>query len=206
MGDKRKFEIGIPCDSEGFYLLQCTLCGDLFKLKPNDIEVDSVFEIHCPACGLVSDNYVTDDVIELAEIMAGNYLDVLMTKEFKKLEHDTKNSILKFKVTGSEAKIKSTLETNNMVMGIDEYLKEEKDIALDFISFRKYYQRIFNRTGSKYKHWVIDIKREYEEYINQYEENTKNKAEYSKGILDRRNSSEFEFMEAQGYKGNKLII
>ena len=106
MDDKRKFEIGIPCDSEGFYLLQCTLCGDLFKLKPDDIEDDSVFEIHCPACGLVSENYITDDVIELAVIMGGNYLEDLMTKEFKKLERDTKNSILKFKVTGSSNKEK----------------------------------------------------------------------------------------------------
>ena len=50
------------------------LCGELFKLKPSDFKDDSIFEVYCPACGLVSDSYVTDDVIELGMAMAENYM------------------------------------------------------------------------------------------------------------------------------------
>lgn len=119
--------------------------------------------------------------------------------------YQNENSI-DFDYIHGEAKIMGTLESNNMVMGIDEYLNEEKDTALDFISFKKYYQRIYNGTGSEYKHWVSDIQREYNEYVNQYEEDTKNKVVYSKDIVEKRRSSELKFMEAQGYKGHKLVI
>lgn len=53
----------------------------------------------------------------------------------------------------------SNLETNNMVLGIDEYLPEERmDKELAFISFKKYFQRIFKGTGNEYLDWVDDIK------------------------------------------------
>ncbi len=49
----------------------------------------------------------------------------------------------------------STLETNNMVLGVDEYLPEErKDKDVMFVAYKKYYQRIFKSTGSLYKNWV----------------------------------------------------
>ncbi len=99
MGEEVTFQINIPSDEEGFVLLKCPLCGEVFKLQPGDLEDDSVFEIYCPACGLVSDSYITDDVIELGMIMVENYANDLMMKELKKLERHTKNSMLKFKVT-----------------------------------------------------------------------------------------------------------
>lgn len=55
-----------------------------------------------------------------------------------------------------------SIATNNMVLGIDEYLPEDrKNSDIDFIAFKKYYQRIYKATGCKYKHWV-DIIRESE--------------------------------------------
>lgn len=61
-----------------------------------------------------------------------------------------------------EAKINNTVENNNMVLGIDEYLESEaKNKETDFIAFKKYYQRIFKKTGNEYKKWLnsdsIDI-------------------------------------------------
>lgn len=47
------------------------------------------------------------------------------------------------------------LETNNMVLGIDEYLpNDRKDKEVQFIAYKKYYQRIFKGTGCLYKDWV----------------------------------------------------
>jgi hypothetical protein len=44
---------------------------------------------------------------------------------------------------------------NNIIIGIDEYLDEEKrDIDFDFIDFKKYYQRIDKKTGSTYRDWL----------------------------------------------------
>ena len=46
-------------------------------------------------------------------------------------------------------------ETCNMVIGIDEYLCEsEKNERNDFIEFKKFYQRIFKKTGCHYKTWL----------------------------------------------------
>lgn len=48
--------------------------------------------------------------------------------------------------------------TNNMVLGIDEYLSDsEKNIRLDFVRFKKYFQRIQKKTGCTYKLWIEDV-------------------------------------------------
>lgn len=99
MSDIINFKISIPTDNEGFLLMKCPICGELFKLKPSDFEDDRIFDIHCPACGLVSDNYVTDDVVELAMIMVENYVSELICKELKEMEKKSKGL---FKVTGKQ--------------------------------------------------------------------------------------------------------
>lgn len=47
---------------------------------------------------------------------------------------------------------------NNMILGIDEYLdKDKKDIELNFVRFKKYFQRIYKKTGSEYMAWIKQI-------------------------------------------------
>lgn len=66
-----------------------------------------------------------------------------------------------------ETKNDSTLETNNIVLGIDEYLpKKKRNKKIDFITFKKYYQRIYKETGNKYKNWVYEIKESGREIEN----------------------------------------
>lgn len=61
-----------------------------------------------------------------------------------------------------KANINNTIETNNMVLGIDEYLSKKKQNSdTDFIAFKKYYQRIFKGTGCKYKDWLDIIHEDY---------------------------------------------
>ena len=58
-----------------------------------------------------------------------------------------------------EADANNTIESNNMVLGIDEYLSDEqKNKDIDFIAFKKFYQRIYKQTGCKYREWVDVIK------------------------------------------------
>ncbi len=97
MGDYETFSISIPADNDGQILLKCPVCNDLFKVDGSVFGDDSVFELHCPSCGIVSDNYLTDDVIELGLQIVENYANDLLEKEFKKLEKSTRNSMIKFK-------------------------------------------------------------------------------------------------------------
>lgn len=67
-----------------------------------------------------------------------------------------------------KAKADSTIEKNNFVLGIDEYLsKKRRNKDTRFITFKKYYQRIYKGTGCKYKGWIDKIKADYQEYIKE---------------------------------------
>lgn len=49
---------------------------------------------------------------------------------------------------------------NNIVLGIDEYLEgDEKNKNLEYIFFKKYYQRIYKKTSYEYTKWIDEIKR-----------------------------------------------
>lgn len=101
MGDIQ-MEISIPTDDDGFVLLKCTLCGEYFKMKPSEMEADDVIEIWCPCCGLKSENYLTDDVIELALKMAKNGAMDKIFDEMKKWERQFKGNGISFK-TGKQS-------------------------------------------------------------------------------------------------------
>ena len=59
MSDEINMTISIPTDNDGYVLLQCEHCGTYFKGTPSDLKDDGVFNIFCPSCGLISENYVT---------------------------------------------------------------------------------------------------------------------------------------------------
>jgi len=90
-------EIAIPPDNDGFILLQCSLCGEFFKLRPIDVEADDVIEIGCPCCGLKSDNYFTDDVVELAMSMAKSIANDMVFNEMKKWERQFNSNLVSFR-------------------------------------------------------------------------------------------------------------
>lgn len=52
------FEISIKSDNDGFILLQCSLCGEFFKLLASDLNDDSTLNIWCPYCGLNGKNII----------------------------------------------------------------------------------------------------------------------------------------------------
>ena len=43
--EETRFEIRIPCDDDGFILLRCPHCGELFKLTAEDMESDETLDI-----------------------------------------------------------------------------------------------------------------------------------------------------------------
>ena len=96
MSDKFHAEISIPTDDEGYVLLKCPYCGIYSMVTPVDFEDDWVVELFCPSCGLDGENYLTDDVIELAMVIAKNKAGDLLYDELKKMEHKFKKGTITF--------------------------------------------------------------------------------------------------------------
>lgn len=122
--------------------------------------------------------YLTDCVgkIEivnaLPEIVDNRFDKVLSfnyTQTFEKIYAQYKNYI-EFDYIHGKADISNTKSTNNMVLGIDEYLPEiERSKEIKMIRFKKHFQRIYKATGCIYKNWVREIARntkaQHEVYI-----------------------------------------
>ena len=98
MSDEIRMEISIPTDDDGYVLLQCEHCGNYFKAMPSDVKDDGVLEVFCPCCGLVSENYATEDVIELALSMAQNWAMDMVYDTFKKMERQFRNGPVTLKM------------------------------------------------------------------------------------------------------------
>ncbi|MDO4649432.1 MAG: TFIIB-type zinc ribbon-containing protein [Eubacteriales bacterium] len=89
--------IPIPTDDDGYILLQCSYCGEFFKLTGDDIESDQILNVYCPSCGLISENYMTDEVVNLAMTKAQNYAMDLIYDAFKEMERSTRKGPLQIK-------------------------------------------------------------------------------------------------------------
>ena len=98
MSDKVTFKIAIPSDNEGFVLMQCENCGEYFKCTSHDIESDEILHIYCPSCGLISQSYFTENVIQLANAMITNYgQDTLYDFSMKMERQFSNNKFEKYK-------------------------------------------------------------------------------------------------------------
>lgn len=94
---------------------------------------------------------------EINNLIIDHVLSFNYSHTYQRLYGKSEN--IKYDYIHGEAKTDSTGESNNMVLGIDEYLnKKRKDKEVDFIAFKKYYQRIYKGTGCDYKNWVNAIR------------------------------------------------
>ena len=86
------FEISIKSDEDGFILLQCSLCGEFFKLLASDLNDDSNINIWCPYCGLNGKKYYTQEVLDIGMKLAQNEMNKLLYQSFKEFERTTRNN------------------------------------------------------------------------------------------------------------------
>ena len=115
-------EIAIPADNDGFALLQCNLCGEFFKLKPSDVQSDEVLNIWCPVCGLISDGYFTQDVIDLALKMATNMANDLLFDSLKDMQKNFNGGLISMKISKKPAKeIESPIVSGIEALEIQKY-------------------------------------------------------------------------------------
>lgn len=89
--------ISIPSDEDGFVLLQCHLCGEYFKLLARDFNEEGIINIWCPYCGLNGKQYSSKEAIEIGIKIAENEINEIIYNTFKKIEKETKGSLIQFK-------------------------------------------------------------------------------------------------------------
>ncbi len=120
-----------------------------------------------------------DKLVRCLEIYLSTYISAAQTKETipdivtlpiinKVLSFNYTNTyelryknhfLLEYDYIHGKANINNDIGTNNMVLGIDEYLKgEERNENIEFIEFKKFYQRIHKKTGCLYRNWIDEIK------------------------------------------------
>ncbi len=115
-------EIAIPADNDGFALLQCNLCGEFFKLKPSDVQSDEVLNIWCPVCGLISDRYFTQDVIDLALKMATNIANDLLFDSLKDMQKRFNGGFISMKISKKpDREIESPIVSGIEALEIQKY-------------------------------------------------------------------------------------
>ena len=106
--------------------------------------------------------------LEIDKVLSFNYTDTFF--KLYKTATGTKEDKDSFDYIHGKAAISSTIESNNIVLGIDEYLPDHrKNKDVEFIAFKKYYQRIHKQTGCKYKGWVDNIRKDYIDHLHKIE-------------------------------------
>lgn len=113
-------------------------------------------------------------------ILSFNYSDTYERVYDKRRE-------IKYDYIHGKADINKNVITSNLVLGIDEYLDDNrKDEELEFLTFKKFYQRIYKSTGNDYLDWVDEIKDGYADYL-------KKKNDANVRIVESHKDGSFDF-------------
>lgn len=89
------------------------------------------------------------DGLEFDKILSFNY-----TNTYERI-YGGKKSGIEYDYIHGKAEITHDIYSCNLVLGIDEYLTgEERNSNTEFIQFKKFFQRIYKKTGCKYNDWI----------------------------------------------------
>ena len=99
---------------------------------------------------------------DIREINIDKVLSFNYTNTYARIYDVSSENKIEYEYIHGKADINHDIRTNNMVLGIDEYLsKKRKNKEVEFIAFKKYFQKIYKGTGCKYKEWVQEIQQGY---------------------------------------------
>lgn len=105
--------------------------------------VEKVYE--CKAIKQIED-------LSIDKLISFNY-----TNTYKNLYEPNGNEV-EYDYLHGKAEVDRDIKENNMVLGIDEYLKgEDRNNKLELFEFKKYFQRIYKKTGCKHKEWLESV-------------------------------------------------
>lgn len=147
-------EIGIGLDM--FYFGK-----DFINRKKRKLLADLKSLIRCLEIYLC-EFVTTDGVKKLYDITDLPIIDKVISFNYT----DTYEKIYKtdsrkeFDYIHGKADVNKTVETNNMVLGVDEYLQgDDRNQDIEFIEFKKYFQRIHKETGCEYRKWLKEMEK-----------------------------------------------
>ena len=93
------------------------------------------------------------DIGAVDGVLSFNY-----TNTFERIYQSEQSRMPEYCYIHGRAQSKNSQESNNMVLGVDEYLDAtERNRQVDFIRFKKYYQRIFKQTDYNYTKWFHNM-------------------------------------------------
>lgn len=97
-------------------------------------------------------------------VLSFNYTDT-----FEKLYGKAKN--ISYNYIHGKANLKNNVENCQLILGIDDYLDDERSSKYtDFIQYKKYFQRVYKETGCEYSDWLKKINKDIsdEKELNVY--------------------------------------
>lgn len=134
---------------------------DFINRKKRELLTDLKRLIRCLEIYLCE--FVTiDDVKKLYDITNLPIIDKVIsfnyTDTYEKIYKT--DSRIEFDYIHGKADVNKTVETNNMVLGVDEYLQGgDRNQDIEFIEFKKYFQRIHKETGCEYRKWLKEMEK-----------------------------------------------
>lgn len=93
------------------------------------------------------------DKLNIQLVLSFNY-----THTYERFYNIDKSKKIHYDYIHGETRADSNIDNCNLILGIDEYLEgDAKDKDNEFIQFKKFYQRIYKKTGCKYIDWINSI-------------------------------------------------
>ena len=138
---------------------------DVFNLKRIDgfiedisIELDKLIRsLEIYICEFVNEIDIIKENDDIKTITPDYVLSFNYSNTYERIYGQSKE--VTYDYIHGKADIENNVDTCNLVLGIDEYLEDDKNDKLEFIAFKKFYQIIYKSTDSTYMKWVEQIKK-----------------------------------------------
>lgn len=141
---------------------------NLERIKQNVIndlnELTRCLEIYL--CNYVGEKEIKLRLPDIEEKSFDCVLSFNYTDTFEKI-YDSEDSKIKYDYIHGKVNVNSDIEKCNLILGIDEYLEDSEEQQKDneYIQFKKFYQRIYKKTGCKYTDWIEEAGFLYQKII-----------------------------------------
>ena len=142
-----------PENTEDLSIIKERMIYDLNRLT-------RALEIYLSA--FINNVEIKNRIKEIEELQVDKVLSFNYTNTYERVYGSGLEGEIEYDYIHGEANLEHNIDTCNMVLGIDEYLEDEdKDKNIEFIQFKKFFQRIYKRTGCKYVDWVSSNGKRY---------------------------------------------
>ncbi len=165
-------DINYHLNVKGYSLLISKLLKDLNRLT-RCLEIYLSFYINS-----LDTNIRIPEIIDLSNnnidyVLSFNYTNTF-ERFYKTLKNNKFDKKIEFDYIHGKASLENDIHTCPLVLGIDEYLDDnEKNINIDFIQYKKYFQRISKKTGCKYISLLENLK-ELNDFANKKKQEKNN--------------------------------